>query len=95
MDESTAVTHLGKFLEGNLKYAPTESFELSKPKELTVEDTKIYYVWWLEKSTGNSARGGHQYYIFPDGRVLLALGGTRTLEDSHSVWTRWKNSNTG
>lgn len=90
MDEPTAITYLEKFLEANPSYAPSDGFELGKPKELTVEGTKIYYMWWLEKSTGNSARGGAQYYIFPDGKVLLAQGGTATLEDPHAVWTRWK-----
>ena len=91
MDKTVIMEYLKNFLINNPQYAPTDSFVLGNPKEIIVENTKIYHVWWFEKDAERSARGGYSYYIFPDGKVLIPIGGTAKPEAPEDVWLRWKD----
>lgn len=90
MDKTTALDNLQRFLEENSNFKPTNGFTLSDPVEYTIDNNKIYYVYWTE-SDGRNARGGYSYYVLPDGTVLMPAVGSGQPETAETVYAHWQN----
>ncbi len=89
MNETSALDNLNKFLEENANFNPTESFTLSEPTEHTINNEKIYHIYWTELD-GRNARGGYSYYVMPDGAILMPREGSGQPETPESIYARWQ-----
>jgi hypothetical protein len=90
MNKASALEYLLQFLEKNPNLKPTNGCMLSEPYEQSINNEKIFYVCWTE-SDGRNARGGHQYYILPDGAILMPFGGTGHPETLEDIYSRWQS----
>lgn len=92
MDITTAQNYLQAYLQENPSQKPSEGFRLSDPVEQNVNNYVFYYFYWVEDN-GRNARGGYSYYILPDGKVILPLGGSAQPESAQDVYSRWQAGN--
>lgn len=90
MDRQTATQHLASFLEENLDLKPDEMYKISQPSEMNIKGDIFYSFHWVEAENGQSARGGWNYYVFSDGRVLY--GGSANPDLAQELYHLWKTA---